>query len=433
MSELSARMFLRALLHTGQCMARRDDDAAANALAALERATEVLLSGKSEVALTVGEEAFYLDRAMLPHASTEFNGMLRALQGQGVDSITLLSGCDRTDLSDLAGFAAGISGDFPAGGTVRLNERPLADSDLVQRPVSGLRRSYASSLDALRSASGGHRLDMGRAVDAVDALLGGGAGRAGPSLMMATVHNHDEATYYHSVNVCLLSMALGHAIGIDDEPLRFLGLGALLHDLGRVVLDDPGLTKQGRLSNADWATVRLHPQEGAIAILAAAGVEHETAALVALEHHLRPDGSGYPDLGDRSPHLYSRLVAVADAYDAITSHRPYRPARTPHEALRILLEGSATAFDADLVQAFVGMMGDFPPGSLLRLEDGEVVMVTADAAGGRSAVMVRDVAGATLEQPEPIDLAGRRIAAQLLADEVGIDPASLLEVVEAGS
>jgi HD-GYP domain-containing protein (c-di-GMP phosphodiesterase class II) len=207
----------------------------------------------------------------------------------------------------------------------------------------------------------------------------------------------------------------------------------LLHDLGRVVLDDPGLTKQGRLSNEEWATVRLHPQEGAIAILAAAGAEHETAALVALEHHLRPDGSGYPDLGDRSPHLFSRLVAVADAYDAITSYRPYRPARTPHEALQILMEGSGTAYDADLVEAFVGMMGDFPPGSLLRLEDGEVVMVTALAGGGRGAVMVRDVAGAILEQPEPIDLAGRRVAAQLLADEAGIDPASLLEAVEAGA
>jgi len=251
--------------------------------------------------------------------------------------------------------------------------------------------------------------------------------------MMATVHNHDEATYYHSVNVCLLSMSLGHSIGLDGEDLRLLGLGALLHDLGRVVLDDPGLHKQGRLSNEDWATVRLHPQEGAIAILAATGVEHETAALIALEHHLRPDGSGYPDLGDRSPHFFSRLVAITDAYDAITSHRPYRPARTPNEALRILFEGSGTAFDADLIGAFVGMMGEFPPGSLLRLESGEVVMVTAGRDGERGAVVVRDVAGAALEHPEPIDLSGLRVAAQLLADEVGIAPASLLEVVEAGS
>ncbi len=431
MNELSGRSFLRALFHVGQRILRTGtDDASFNdALTALERAAEMLTSGADEVTLTVGDDAFYLGKAMLPHASIEFNGMLRDMQSRNVDSITILPGTDRQDLADLAALVCGTSPDVPAGGTVRLNERPIPAVELERQPISGLRRTYASSLDALRSASGGQALEFDRAVNAVDGLLSGGAAEPGPSLMLATVRNHDETTFYHSVNVCLLALALGRAIGLDGDRLRNLGVGALLHDIGRVLLDDPSLHMHGRLSNEDWAVVRLHPQEGAQAILAATGPGQETAAVVALEHHARIDGGGYPDLGGREPHFYSRVVSVVDAYDAITSHRPYRPARTPNEALSILLDGAGSIFDGDLVRAFIAMMGVYPPGSLLRLDTGEVVMVAAGEEGRRDAFIVRDTAGTPLQDPQPISLDGRTVTAQLLAEEAGVDPASLLEVL----
>jgi hypothetical protein len=131
--------------------------------------------------------------------------------------------------------------------------------------------------------------------------------------------------------------------------------------------------------------------------------------------------------------MLSRLVAVADAYGAITSHRPHRPARPPHEACAILVRGAGTAYDPDVVEAFNRMMGLYPPGSLLRMESGEVVMVTASAGGARRAMMVRDPAGTLLDVPEPVDLAGRRVTEALLPDDVGVPPASLLEASEASS
>jgi HD-GYP domain-containing protein (c-di-GMP phosphodiesterase class II) len=434
MSELIARGFLSALFHAGQSILRHPakHQEVEDAVSALVAAAEALTSGRPEVVFTAGEDAFYLDTELLPHASIEFHSMLRDLQKRGIDTITVLREASARDLSDLAAMVAGHGTDLPVGGTVRLNERPHTAAELEYRPLSGLRRTYAFSLDALRAVSSGRRLELDRVAGAVDGFLRGGAAEGGSSLMLATLRNFDETAFYHSVNVCLLSLALGRAVGLSDEQLRRLGMGALLIDIGRVVLNDPALCQAGSLSNEGWALVHLHPQEGALAILAVTGPGQEMAAQIALEHHVRYDGGGYPDLGGRRPHPFSRLVAVADAYDAMTSRRPHRPARTPHDALAILLKGAGGAFDPDMVAAFTQMMGRYPPGSLLRLESGEVVMITAGAGGRRGAVVVRDQAGALLERPEPCKLDGSQVAARLLADEAGVDPASLLEATEAG-
>jgi HD-GYP domain-containing protein (c-di-GMP phosphodiesterase class II) len=370
---------------------------------------------------------------LLPHASIEFHGLRRELQQRGIDSITVLRNASRHDLADLALMVAGQGSDLPVGGTVRLNERPLTPGQLESRPLSGLCRAYGSSLDALRAISSGRRLELEAVAGAVEGFLQGGAAAGGPSLMLATLQNRDEEAFYHSVNVCLLCLALGRAVGLADGELRRLGMGALLFDIGRLTLDGRALRLPGPLSNEDAAMVRLHPQEGALAVLAASRPGEEIVAQVALEHHVHYDGGGYPDLGGRRPHLYSRLVSVADAYDAMTSHRPHRPARTPHEALAVLLQGSGSTYDPDAVQAFTQMMGFTPPGSLLRLESGEVVVVTSGAGSRRRGLLVRDEGGALLETPEPLDLGGRRVAAHLLAEDVGVDPACFLEAAGSGS
>lgn len=432
MSELVGRSFLRALHHAGQRMLKGEpgSDSVRDAIEALQDAASVLTGGKDEVVLTAGEEAFFLDTAMLPHASTEFDGLLRAMRQRGIDTVTILRDAAKADLADLAALVAGASKDIPAEGTVRLNERPLRPGELETAPVSDLRRTYSDSLGALRSVSRGDQLQLGEVIEVVDGFLDDPSGEVSHSLLLATIQNHDEVTYYHSVNVCLLSLALGRFAGLQHEDLRRLGLGALLHDVGRVVIEEAALDNPGKLSNEEWAQVRLHPQEGAMTIMAAAGPGQDIAAVVALEHHARMDGGGYPDLSGRTPHPFSRIVALADAYDAITSYRPYRPARIPQDALAILLDGAGKVHDPDLTRLFIEMMGVHPPGSLLRLDGGEVMMVTGTDAGVGRGVVVRDAQGVILEAPEPITLEGRQVEAHLLPDEAGIDPAALLEVVE---
>jgi HD-GYP domain-containing protein (c-di-GMP phosphodiesterase class II) len=270
-------------------------------------------------------------------------------------------------------------------------------------------------------------VETARVAEAIEGFIGS---PSIPSLMLATVRNEDETTFYHSVNVCLLSVVVGSALGVTGENLRYLATGALLHDLGRVLLDEAALTKPGSLTGREWAQVRLHPQEGAQAILAGTGPGIEIAAAVALEHHVRLDGDGYPDLRGREPHPFSRIVAVADVYDAITSRRPHRPARTPQEAMEALTMGSGTAYDPGIVTAFLQVMGEHPPGSLLRTGGGELVMVTDSGGDSLSGLVVLDAEGHKVPDPRQVDLAPGEVVTQVLAEDAGIDPAEMLEAVE---
>lgn len=430
MSELLAREFLRALFHASQRMtATGSEGAVEDAIGALEAAATALTISGREAVLSVVGDAFYLDRRLLANASTEFDSVLQQMKARRIDTVTVTSAADSRDLADLAALIAGRSDDLPAGGTVLLNERFLSPGDLEMRPLSALRKTYSDSLDSLREVSRNRTLHLGDVLDVVDDFLAGGAG-SGSSLLMATVHNHDEITYYHSVNVCLLALALGRFAGLSGEQLRMLGLSAMLHDVGRVVVDETALQNRGRLSNEDWAQVRLHPQEGAIAILAASGSGQEVAAAVALEHHLRADGGGYPDLGHRPTHLYSRIVNVVDTYEAVTAHRPYRPPRTPADALAILLHGAGTVHDADLVRLFIEMVGTYPPGSVLRLATGEVVVVSGGDGGVRRGVVVREADGSLSATHRVREFAGGEVARHLLPSEAGVQPGSVLEAVE---
>jgi len=429
-SELLGKSFLQALSNASRSVASAESEAGVDdAVAALQGAVEVLVVGAGEVILSIVDDAFYLDKQMLAHASTEFDAMLSELRERKIDSITLTSASTASDLADLAALVAGVSDDLPAGGTIRLNESQLRPADLEVRPLHDLRQPYSFSLDTLREVSRYGSLHLEGVMKAVDDLIEHGAADASSSMLLATVQNHHEVTYYHSVNVCLLSMALGRFAGFERDQVRILGLAALLHDVGRVVVDEAALRNPGRLGNEEWAQVRLHPQEGAATIMAASGIGQEIAAIVALEHHIRVDGSGYPELSGSEPHLFSRMVAIADSYDAITSFRPYRPARTPNEALRILLEGAGTAYDTDLIRLFIQMTGEYPPGSLLRTGDGRVVMVTDSSDGMCRGLVVRSADGEMLADPEPIDLSDVEPLSQVMAEEVGVDPDSLLESI----
>ncbi len=413
-------------------------------------AAEHVAAGTGEVILTLLDDALYLDHTLLGHSSLEFNGLMREMQGRGIESITFIVPVLPADLGDLAAFVAGLSDDVPAGSTVRLNERPLSLADLPSSELVGLRSSYAASLDVLRAIGiavrGEVDFGMGAVADAVDSLLQQTLAQPGASLLLTTVKSHDEYTFFHSVNTCILSLAMGRLVGLSEERLRHLGTGALLHDIGKIGVPQAILRNPGRLQGSDWETIKRHPQEGAQSILAASGVGQELASAIAFEHHSRFDGSGYPKLGHddghghprarsgRDLHLFSRLVSVSDTYDAITTRRSYRRAETPTRALNVLLNGAGTSYDPDLVRAFIQLMGVYPPGSLLQMSTGEVVLVVDQEPGEpeRSrVVIVKDAAGNVIGEPEPVPFRPGDVVDQLLPDRVGVDPASVLEVAMA--
>lgn len=403
------------------------------ALQAMIDASGDLLTDGGAV-ISIVDNAFYHDRAILPHTSLEYHGLMREMQGRGLESITLESPVSPSDLTDLASFIGNVSGDLPADGTVRLNEAFLRPEDVTTVPLSGLRESYRGSLDALRFVTGtmssSGTLELGPVVSAVEGLFESTVSHANAALLLSTVKSHDEYTFFHSVNTCILALAIGRIVGIDRSMLVPIGVGAVLHDIGKVAVSTQVLNYPGRLDDAQWKEITLHPQEGALAILVAGGVGHEIAATVAFEHHARFDGLGYPSITRmRRPHLFSRLVTVADTYDAVTTRRAYRRAETPSQALDILLGSAGTHYDPDMVDVFVRMMGIYPPGTIVQLITGELVVVTGSSDNGSlPGLLVRNRQGDEVT-PGKFEFDPRSVMRQLLPEVAGVDPAALIEHV----
>jgi HD-GYP domain-containing protein (c-di-GMP phosphodiesterase class II) len=203
-------------------------------------------------------------------------------------------------------------------------------------------------------------------------------------LGLAAIQDFDPYTYQHSVHVSILALALGQELGLSRRDLADLGVAALFHDMGKIQIPKDVLQKPGCFGPRDWAVMRTHPLGGARALLhyGGRGDLAERIMLVSAEHHMRFDGSGYPRLGaDWQQGLFSRLVSLADCFDAMTASRTYmRRPFTPDAVVRYMLESSGRMFDPDLLRLFVAKVGLFPVGSLVRLESGELAVVVEPPA-----------------------------------------------------
>jgi len=168
-----------------------------------------------------------------------------------------------------------------------------------------------------------------------------------------------------------------------------------------------------------------------LSILQSAAPGQEFAAVVAFEHHARYDRTGYPLLGyARRPHPYSRLVTVADVYDALTTRRAYRRAESPTRALLTLAKGAGTEFDPRMVDLLVGMVGVHPIGAVLELDDTSLVVVTAAPNDSRiEGLLVQTADGERPAEPEPVVVEERRVVEQLPADVVDIQPSAFLDLL----
>jgi HD-GYP domain-containing protein (c-di-GMP phosphodiesterase class II) len=174
---------------------------------------------------------------------------------------------------------------------------------------------------------------------------------------MLRVMEFDYSTYTHSINVCTFSLALAQAAGIKDpDELSRLGLGALLHDVGKIRIDESILNKKEALTPEEWKLIKKHPQYGFEIILETDIIPHDSHYPI-LQHHEREDGSGYPRCRISSEiHNYSKIVAIADVFDAMTTRRVYRNAVDSYPALKVIYS-DRTKFDRKLVETFTKMMG----------------------------------------------------------------------------
>ena len=229
----------------------------------------------------------------------------------------------------------------------------------------------------------------------------------GALIGLARLKNKDDYTYMHSVAVCALMVSLARQLGLDDEQVRQAGLAGLLHDVGKMMVSLSILNKPGKLTDAEFGSVKSHPAEGHKMLLEGIGIG-EVALDVCLHHHEKMDGSGYPErLTDTQISLFAKMGAVCDVYDAITSNRPYKNGWEPAESLRKMAEWSSGHFDPAIFHAFVKVIGIYPLGSLVKLESGHLGVIVEQAAKSLLTPVVKvffSIKSNTRIPPEMLDL-----------------------------
>ena len=206
---------------------------------------------------------------------------------------------------------------------------------------------------------------------------------------LSMLKDYDNYTFTHSVNVSVISLAVGRACGLNEEQLRTLGLGALLHDLGKLKVDVEIITKPGRLTAEEFAEIKKHPDDGAALVVEMEGITPEVVDIV-LGHHLRFDRSGYPDAAQGK--IMSAMIdmtAIADTYDALTTLRSYQRPETPRHATEKLRQLSGTALHPDYVEKFIASLGTYPVGTLVRLDSNEIGLVVKVEVHEREAVKLK--------------------------------------------
>ncbi len=411
-----------------------ENKAVQNAVDELNAAARRVLAVEEGISLRyVGELCFLNDlrlRIDLGSYAT-FGGVARALARHGVGQVE--AGPEATPADWVAVLSLLTADADPFEPYARIVERlkrshvrsialgSAAEAiDPAREPdhaVESAKRTYAYTVAVARETMTGARMGksigMRRVKRAVQSIVDQVLNNETSIVGMTTLRDYDEYTFAHSVNVCIFSIALGKKLGLEKVQLYELGLGALLHDIGKVRMPLEVINKTSKLDEAEWAMIREHPTEGLLALFELRGTSELPlrAMLMAYEHHMKIDLTGYPRcLKPRGSFLFSRIVAISDAFDAATSRRSYqsRPV-PPDEVLREMRDNPHRGFDPLLVKAFISMTGVYPVGSLVVLDNYEVGVVIAasprpEAANQPIVRIIFDDMGLPLDSPLLIDL-----------------------------
>lgn len=316
-----------------------------------------------------------------------------------------------------------------------------AGEDLRDRARRAFFRALAVSRTVIRQLSMQRVPELRKSRAAVHEMIDCLTDESFSLLGLTAIQDFDPYTFQHSVHVSVLSLALGQDLGLARRDLADLGLAALFHDIGKLTVPKDVLLKPGDFDSDDWALMETHPLGGARELLRYGGSGEGAVKmmLVCAEHHLKYDGTGYPRLGtDWKQGLFSRIVSLADCYDAMTASRAYaRRPFTPDSVIRYMLEGAGRLFDPDLLRLFVGKVGLFPVGSLLRLGSGELALVVDPPASEQETayprvhvLVVRPEGWALGEErrldPDAARSPGLRLGAGCHPQDAGVDVDRLL-------
>jgi HD-GYP domain-containing protein (c-di-GMP phosphodiesterase class II) len=307
---------------------------------------------------------------------------------------------------------------------------------------SRARRIYFQAIsavdDIMNSAMKGKSLQLAKAKRVVQGMVDQLLSDPADLLGFTTLKCQGKYTSNHPVNVCILAMLVGLKAGLTKNRCCELGLSAFCHDIGKTALPPELLDKETDLDEQEWQAMHKHPLLGAKLLLELKQLDNLNARMVAVafEHHLQHDFSGYPRLPYRKMSLFSKIINMADDYDALTSSRVYRrEAKAPDKVIRYMLSRSGKNYDPVLLKLFVTVVGIYPVGTVLLLNTREMAIVVKNkpAAATLNTPLIKLIASAAGEEVdgEVVDTAelsssGRAIVGAIDVTTLGMDPSGLL-------
>ncbi len=255
-----------------------------------------------------------------------------------------------------------------------LDKQPATMGEEIERAAQVVNKSKEAVMSLFNEARLGKAVDAEQCLPLVEEVASSVVRNPSALISLARLKTKDDYTYMHSVAVCALMVSLSRQLGLDEATTREAGLAGLLHDVGKMAMPLDVLNKPGALTDAEFAIMRGHPTRG-YEMLKDGSAVPPSALDVALHHHEKMDGTGYPaKLAGEQITLMSRMGAVCDVYDAITSNRPYKNAWDPAASLARMAQWTGH-FDPRVFQAFVKCVGIYPVGTLVKLQSGRLAVV----------------------------------------------------------
>ncbi len=392
-----------------------------------------LLKSEGAFDLNISGDFFFLNetrlRLDLSNFST-FGNLASVLTGHGIGEIAVSAGVDREEWASFIILLLQNPTDDPFPDFLEgLNETPaehievrppaeVHEPEMVEKDsLTEAKGTYAQSVRVAKDVLTGVRL--GKAVNArkvkraVQGIVDQVLDNESSMVTMTTLRGFDEYTFTHSVNVCIFSVVIGQRLGFTKLQLYELGLGALLHDIGKMRVDTEIINKAGGLTEEEWTQLKDHPTEGLLLLFEMRGLADVPfrQMLMAYEHHMKIDLSGYPqNERTRELGLFSRIVAVADGFDAGTSVRSYQyEPWPPDEVLKEMRDNPRRGFDQLIVKALITSTGVYPVGTLVILDTHELAIVSKthkeiEHLHRPMVKVISDAKGGPLKTPVTVDL-----------------------------
>ncbi len=395
----------------------------------------------------VGDEVVVNDARLL-RSATALVGFVRDLRDREVEKITFTRGATRDEVRT---FVTEIADRRAAAPLAERLERSALRHIAVGRIVveddsqgaAGIvaaKKLYGTAVQTAESlwdaAKAGDKPDPSSARTIIDSLAKLVTQDRTSLMALTALKKYDNYTFTHMVNVTVLAMAMARSLNISGALLREFGFAALMHDIGKVNTPLEVLNKPDKLTRDEFDVMKRHVVDGAH-ILRRTPEMPALAPVVAFEHHLKQDLTGYPEkIGSRTLNLCTMVVSIADVYDALRSNRIYRQGLPTDRIKAIMAQQDSTAFNRVLLRRFINLMGLYPVGTIVRLTTDQLGVVMHEHPGDpfRPQVkVVREADGSVVEEPFLVNTWEGDASAAVEAidpDAAGFDPLSYLKKPE---